>query len=148
MKNRLTLNYDEVAAAVPVNRGALAVTRNTAANEHFEHEHKEHPTLLHWENCPKLIPISEIKHPYGRALAQRICGIHKFGRMTVVGLFAERVELANQQIPAIWVCRCTCGCYEGRRHRAIFNPENKDDMCRNCRHLEHIKRRYKELGSI
>jgi hypothetical protein len=149
MKNRLTLNYSQVADATPINRNAIAVTRNSG--EHFtdgEDRPARNATLLHWENCPPLIPIPSIKHAHGRELARSLMG-KKFGRMTVVGLFRERLEhLPIQDQAAIWVVRCTCGCYEGRRYKAINNPENTNDMCHNCRHLEFIKRRYRELGSL
>ena len=56
----------------------------------------------------------------------------KFGRFVVVGVFAEKVSR--------WVVRCSCGTYAVRSARAIKNPDNKKDGCRECRHLDHLKR--------
>lgn len=62
----------------------------------------------------------------------------KFGRLTVIGLSAHK----NNQKKKLWVCRCQCGDYELRTPRAIKNPNNDNDMCHVCRHVESLKQKY------
>lgn len=65
---------------------------------------------------------------------------HKVGRLTVVGLSAEK--------PGRWVCRCSCGMYTERKSKAIKNKNNYVDMCEECRHLVWLKRaeHYRRTG--
>jgi hypothetical protein len=56
----------------------------------------------------------------------------RFGRFTVVGIYAEK--------PALWVVRCDCGTYCTRKAKAIQNPANDFDRCTVCRDLLHLRR--------
>ena len=61
----------------------------------------------------------------------------RFGRLLVTGWFGTH----NPKKPSLWVCRCACGDYELRRSRAVTNLSNAADACKDCRHLEFLKRR-------
>lgn len=61
------------------------------------------------------IPIS-IRHLIG----------YRFGRMTVIGF---------SHLPSRWSVRCACGTYCLRTTKAITNPNNINDACRECRAL-------------
>jgi hypothetical protein len=67
---------------------------------------------------------------------------HRFGRLTVIGLLAER-----KWSPAHWVCRCDCGDYELRRTAEIWSPASGNDRCRVCLHSLKVADDYKRLGS-
>lgn len=89
----------------------------------------------HFEIQPAIIPIpgnSPVKIGY------------KFGRFTVIG----GARSGNGNKCALYVVRCTCGHYEYRTAKAIFNPKNNLDMCQICRDLIYLKRfdEYRQHG--
>jgi hypothetical protein len=53
-----------------------------------------------------------------------------FGRMKVIGLYAERNPNLKQK--ATWVVRCSCGVYEVCKARTINNPKNSNHCCSVC----------------
>lgn len=74
--------------------------------------------------------------PIGRAAKQNPhfvdCTGVKFGRFTVIGLAAEH--------PQRWVVKCACGFYSLRSTKAVRNPKNTTDCCKECQHLLYLKR--------
>ena len=120
---------DRIFASAPNGRTAAAVTSESA--DRYESPVK--PGCLHWDAPPRT---------RGPSAEEIICpsftdmtGV-KFGRMTVIGIFADSVTNAQQ-----WVVRCVCGHYEARRAKAIRNPANSADACVHCRHVAFLSQR-------
>lgn len=61
----------------------------------------------------------------------------EFGALRVIGFWANRH----------WVCRCICGTYVVRRDKAVKNPKNDIDACRECRELRFLKREQVRLST-
>ena len=58
------------------------------------------------------------------------------GRLTVLGLSPSR----GNDKQARWVCRCQCGRYVVRTVKALKNLNNVDDKCKECYHLDYLKK--------
>ncbi len=112
------------ALAIPIDRVAARVLKE---GEHYEPRRIPNKfSLLYHSETPLPIRPTPVDAP-------KLVGI-TFGRLSVIGLHAT--------VNGLWVVRCTCGNYEGRRTKAILNPKNKYDRCAKCEHLRHIKSNY------
>lgn len=56
-----------------------------------------------------------------------------FGRLTVIGLAAEKTK---SSAGAAWVVRCTCGTYEHRRTAFLRRGNSRRAMCSECDRAE------------
>lgn len=119
--------WDKIVSSAPVNKDA-AVARD-GSGEHFEPDMRL--ARLRWDAPPPTKPVPDCPSAKG------FVGI-KFGRLTVVGLYAGEV---SKKEGARWVVRCACGAYETRRAKAIRNPINAHDRCSHCEYLERLRRR-------
>lgn len=102
-------------------------------------ESKKKIVIDHWEICPPL-------RKYDRDCPHPNLTDIKFGRMIVVGLFKpfyrdhymERFY-GDKCIKVSWICKCACGDFEPRKMKAILNPNNQNDACHKCRHIEELR---------
>jgi hypothetical protein len=116
-------SFDKILASRPVNQQAARVL-----GKGVDYTPTKKITQRHWSSPPPTMAISD---QLRRTSSFVDLTGRAFGRFKVVGMLnAGR-----------WLCRCSCGDYETRRHRAILNPENFGDRCENCRHLAFLKRR-------
>ena len=58
-----------------------------------------------------------------------------FGEFIVIGKYKSHKR------GALWVVKCSCGSYETRRRKAMFNINNSVDRCVYCRHKMQLKRK-------
>lgn len=122
--------FERLGASAPVNRQAALSTAKG-----FSYEPSKTIIVREWEAPPKL------KYPTRKHLD--LTGV-RFGRLTVVGIDAEKAMTKNT-IPT-WVCRCDCGRYTSRRAKAIKNPRNADDRCSLCLHAQFLQKEARRLG--
>jgi len=117
----VSVNYQLLGS--PINKTASRVVSSGVAYE---------PTINseapHWEVPPITRDVPDN--------AENLIGTQK-GWLTVVGLLPKK---SSKQKPR-WLVRCLCGAYECRSRNALFNPDNKEDRCKNCKHSQKLKRR-------
>jgi hypothetical protein len=125
----MNVRLAEVFKGEPVDRKARLVTG--------EGEHSEHT------------PVNpEVADQYGFTLSPHplfdthLKGI-KQGRFTVRGT-AKRGKDGQYSNKVRYSCLCTCGAFELRTRKALFNPSNTDDCCVRCRKRDHLNR----IGTI
>jgi hypothetical protein len=118
----------KVITSDPINSTAARVMRR---GEHFEPKRGVFNTHF-TERPPIRDPFkSELNHsPVWRDFRG-----HKFGRFTVIGIYAEKKSGGCS-----WVVRCLCGDYELRKVKAIVASGNKYDRCDKCYSLVRIKK--------
>lgn len=86
-----------------------------------------------YDVCPEMMPWSKTrKIPSEHQLTDMVRG-----RLTVVG---------KSVIKGMWVCRCLCGKFTLRSAKAIKNPRNDIDGCRDCRQLNYLRRHEKWIS--
>jgi hypothetical protein len=118
-------DIQKVLTSVPVNKTADIVMKPG-----FQYASPVKIKHRHWEVCPALRPVpadSTFKDYTGQS----------FGQFTVVGVLAKHgLDKGKPR----WVVRCACGHYEARKSQAIYNPNNQDDCCVHCRHVQYLRR--------
>lgn len=122
--------YDRILSARPVNKTAGLVT---SGGIHWEPEVKLPESYWRFDAPPAVVHPSN--YPAERSF-EDLRG-RQFGRFTVFGYLGKR----NPKDKGLWLVRCVCGAYESRSARAVRNPNNCNDACKHCLHLEFIKRR-------
>lgn len=130
----------------PVDITAVKVLHSKGV--HHGNLNPQPPHLYHSDICPPIF-----SHGYVWKLLQHkshnLTGM-KFGRMLVVGMVNLRqteVGKGSSFDGARWAVRCNCGAFEMRRAKAIKNPNNQKDCCRECRTLEqalHFRERWQK----
>lgn len=115
----------------------LAATNRTAKNVtrrgvHYEAGIKAESDTFH----SKLPP--PIHNRFTGPRNQDLTG-SRFGSFTVLGVFERKCDSGSGR--TMWCVKCACGAYEIRSAKAIKNPKNSGDMCRECRHVAYIRRR-------
>jgi hypothetical protein len=122
--------FDKLAVSAPINRqAAMTLSRG------FVYEPDTKVTTREWEAPPKMrLPANK---------DQSLAGT-RFGRLTAIGIDAEKVMAKNT--PVTWVCRCDCGRYTSRSAKAIKNPKNQSDRCALCRHAKFLTHMGRRLG--
>jgi hypothetical protein len=128
---------DRIFSSVPLNSTAARVT---GKGVHYDPK-INYGSSVHFKAPPPMKDINKL-NPKGKKDALQIIG-KRFGRFTVIGL----ADGTNPKKHAKWVVRCDCGDYEHRSYKAVNNPENTQDRCKNCRHLAYIKKSYKRNGA-
>ena len=63
------------------------------------------------------------------------------GRLTVRGVYAINDGAGKRR----WACRCACSNWVVRQTKALKNPANVDDGCRDCRHVDFLRRRSSQM---
>jgi len=117
-----TVNYNSLAASLPVNRDA-ALARDARSRDPWEPNKKI--AQRHWSAPPRL--------PRRPSAVPDLAG-RKFGHFTVVGYFGPFRR------GSLWLVRCLCGDYETRKSHAVKNPHNCHDRCDKCRTLLFLRR--------
>lgn len=106
--------------STPINKTAALVTSN---GTRFNHELTDHAKTLYWQAPREMTSYDEV--------LVDLTGV-KFGRFTVIGFLGGKS----------WQVRCSCGLYASRRRKAILNPKNSIDACKECMNMAYIKRNY------
>lgn len=87
-----------------------------------------------WHAPPEMKPVRSLTPP-GQAVAAELIG-RRVGRMVVLGIWNG----GSRKQEAVWVCRCDCGYYEGRKAKAIRNTAFANSfMCSACMAVERIR---------
>jgi hypothetical protein len=129
---RLTMNFDAVAAATPLDRTASTVRDGSGDlwEAKFRGEQK------HWKAPPP--PEGALKAGMPDYTGRT------FGRLTVVRFHG----FSGQSTPvAVWLVRCACGDYEVRRAKTIGKalggavPQDHEHSCMACRDVQLLQRR-------
>ena len=119
--------YDGTARTPADITAALVISKGV----HYERERLKDLTTWAWELEPRLRDYTGIRH------APELVGLRK-GQLVVIGVLDIP---RNKKKGWVWVCRCDCGSYVGRRHKALFNPDNAGDTCLSCKNTVHLKAR-------
>lgn len=114
----------DIYTRVPVDKLAAAVT---SKGEHYDPELKYGGIESDTPIATKPIAKANIANPGFTDLTG--C---RFGRYVVIGVARD--------VAKAWVVRCECGRYAIRSSKAIKNPANSQDCCRQCRHLMQLQR--------
>lgn len=113
--------WDAVLASSPLNATAGAVTSNG-----YEYRPEAGViTEMRWDGPPAMVRhVADALHP---DLTGRVVG-----RLTVIGKLAWKPKGDT-----MWVCRCVCGTYVGRRSKTIKN--GKGCQCNECAHTAQLR---------
>ncbi len=117
---------DIIYLSVPVDAKAAIVT---GKGVHYEPNYK---TNEYCTESPYPLEMVQLKKNHPNLIGA------KFGWFTVIGL----AKKTNQMSRGKWVVRCVCGTYAYRQSKSIRNPDNSHDCCRDCRHLNYLKKRH------
>lgn len=118
-------HWDAILASAPLNATAGAVT-----SKGYQYEPDKKITAVEWDAPPAMARIGR-EHTRNASFVD-FSG-RRFGRLTVLGMVAERTTNPSGDKGALWVCRCACGRYCGRRAKTI-RKANPDDRCQLCQH--------------
>lgn len=118
-------HWDAVLASAPFNATAGRVT-----SKGYAYTPDVEVTAPEWE-APPLIAKPRSTH-FNNPDFTDFTG-KSYGRITVLGMFAG----GHTRDKALWVCRCSCGRYVGRRAKALKRA-SPDDRCTLCRHTAHL----------
>ena len=121
--------WDAILASTPLNETA---GRAVAKGIHYEPEAGV-VTEYSWDAPP---PLKDIAKYLTQPDFTDLTGRH-IGRLRVLGLAAEDPKEGS----AMWVCRCVCGRYIGRRTKglkAAIRGEH-EAMCNVCDHTLHLR---------
>jgi len=125
-----TTNWDAVIAASPLNRQA-SIVRDGVGEPCCEPDvPADYPR---WLAPPKMKPITSLRGP-GIDTALDMIGL-RAGSMVVLGI----AEGTNPKKGAVWVCRCDCGYYEGRKAKALTGPFAHEIACITCTRLAKVR---------
>lgn len=112
--------WDAVLASAPLNATAGAVT-----SKGYEYKPAVVVTETRWDGPPSMVRhVVDDLHP---DLTGRVVG-----RLTVIGKLAWRPNGDT-----MWVCRCACGIYVGRRSKSL--KAGKGGQCNECNHTAHLR---------
>lgn len=123
-----TTNYDIIGNLSPLNRDAAAV-RDGSGDQWEARRGQE----TRWEAPPLLKRADEMLTGGSDELRQWVG--RKIGRLTIMGIAAEHKYKAN----AMWVCRCVCGYYEGRKLARLKVADPERACCSACGDLDHLR---------
>lgn len=116
-------HYDAVFASAPLNK-----TAGVAVSKGYQYNPDIKITAPEWDAPPKMRQVL-------KNMPQLVGS--RFGRFTVIGLLDGSAKGGG----ALWVCRCACGKYAGRKAKAITNPANAEvDRCTVCKHHAYLQR--------
>lgn len=126
-------HWDAILASAPLNATAGAVV---GKGVHFEPAPDQPFTAFEWDVPPPL------KSP--ELLRKREPNFvdftgTRFGRLLVIGLAADSHDTTvDGSRGALWVCRCACGRYAGRRARSI-KKASPDARCDHCNYTKRLR---------
>lgn len=118
-------HWDAILASAPLNATAGAVT-SQSSYEGTEKEVQERS----WDGPPALLALPKwvSAQPGFVDLTGRT-----IGRLKVLGMLAQK---ASESERGLWVCRCACGRYVGRKAKAL--KLGTTDRCDECNYTAHL----------
>lgn len=121
-------HWDAILASVPLNATAGAVTGNGV---HFEQavEPNEHE----WDAPP---PMKSVARYRVNPSFVDFTG-HRVGRLTVLGMARDSLDPKGNK-GSLWVCRCVCGRYVGRRSKGL-KKSPLVLMCQKCAYTAKLR---------
>jgi len=122
-----TTDFDAIATAAPLNREASTVRDGSGD----QWEAKTPPTAPRWIAPPPLRSERDVAGSGVDMLRAQVG--RRYGRLTVLGIWAD----SNPNQKSVWVCRCDCGAYEGRRLGRLTS--GAVTMCLECAQVEAIR---------
>ena len=117
--------WDAVLASSPLNATAGAVT-SKGYQFNSNNVVKEHS----WDGPPAMVKLDQsiLAQPGFVDLTGMVVG-----RLKVLGMLARNKAGSNG---ALWVCRCSCGKYVGRRSKPL--KQGVTDRCDDCNYTAHL----------
>lgn len=112
--------WDAVLASTPLNTTAARVT-----SKGFQYQVTAKFSEQSWDAPPPLVRIT--RKLTANASFTDFTG-RRVGRLTVIGLAAD----------GVWVCRCSCGRYVGRRAKGI-KKNSAEAMCNHCDYARKLR---------
>lgn len=138
------VDFDRIITSTPANATAGRVM---SRGEHWEPEGQMPPGLQHWKSPPPMRAY-EVRSAATAPGSIDLTG-KKFGRFTVLGLWAETASDG-----ARWICRCVCGDYEARSAKTIkgamaglAQEHSLSFQCYYCYAWKNVQLRYKKKGA-
>jgi hypothetical protein len=118
-------SWDAILASAPLNTTAALVAGRSSdtAPEHTT-------TELSWDGPPPLLAITSALTCQPGFVDLTGSSV---GRLKVLGLLAREKAGSNG---AVWVCRCSCGRYVGRKSKSL--KMSKSDRCNQCNYNAHL----------
>ena len=105
----------------PINRTAAIVTSRAGLDNQYDIKNLHLKLGIKFWKEPRLMTDPPPQYDLTGAC---------FGRFKVIGYLGK----------SRWQCKCSCGNYSSRRHKAITNQANDHDACEECRELAYLKR--------
>lgn len=125
------MDFDRIASSAPLNRDASVV--RDGSGDLWEAKIPE--TVNRWIAPPPIKSLASLGE-IGQAMARELIG-RRCGRLTVLGIWAE----TNPKKNSVWVVRCDCGYYEGRKAKALRGAFAHQLACTACDALESLRKR-------
>lgn len=122
-------HWDAIFASAPLNATAGRVT-----SKGYAYTPDKVITSPEWDAPPPLKPIQR-KHRMNPSFTD-FTGM-RFGRLVVLGMGADSHDPGESR-GALWICRCACGRYVGRRGKALKSPK-PDASCQLCQHTAYLR---------
>lgn len=120
----MSSHWDKLAVSTPLNATAGRVTSTSRGLQPAGPRAAE--TYLVWKTAPQTTAVPR--------LTEDLTG-RQIGRLTVAGYLGNMGTDKGK-----WLVRCSCGDFEVRNSKAVKNPANSADACKQCRHVEFLKR--------
>lgn len=127
-------HWDAILASVPSNATAGRVV---SSGVHFDPQ-PEKPGAFRaheWDVPPPLKSITALRRRYPEFVDYT--GL-RLGRLVVLGVAVESMDNNKGRKGAMWVCRCACGRYVGRRRHSLKNPV-ATASCDGCHYTRHLR---------
>lgn len=121
-------HWDAILASAPLN-----VTAGRVVSKGVDFVPAAQPTEHSWDGPPAMVRIG--RHHRANPSFVDLTG-RRVGRLTVLGMAHG---LGKEAIGALWVCRCTCGRYVGRRAKSLKTIKPEEAMCGTCRYTAHLR---------
>lgn len=118
-------HWDAILASTPLNATAGRVTSGG-----IHYEQASPVTEVSWDAPP---PMKAVTKYLERPGFIDLTG-HQFGRLRVVGMSADD----SKDKGALWVCRCVCGRYVGRRTSRLKKVDS-EAMCNVCNNTAQLR---------
>lgn len=123
-----TTQWDRVFSASPLTKEAAL----GSTNSYDKRELPRNPDASEWDAPPPFRSPNKVEMAQSNFLD--LTGTKK-GRLMVMGILKNN-ETQSQK----WLCRCACGKFVVRKAKAIKNPNNDQDACVECQHMQQVRR--------
>lgn len=126
-----TTNFDAIAASAPLDRQASAI--RDGSGDLYDEQIKSMPLVPRWVGPPVMKDPKSLRD-MGLVHYRELVG-NRFGSLVVMGIWAD----TNPKKNSVWVCRCDCGYYEGRKYKNLTNP-TLEHACSHCLQTARLRR--------